>query len=197
MSKQKTHTTETEQSPETQPAAAQYTVEASSHFGQFAYTGSAEVSAEEYAKLANEGFESRLQTASSKLDSHKEFGNFGHKDASGKTVKRSPDYNRGKIQFTPEKAELVRQHLATRTMNDETVVAITTSRYIPSTEKTVSVDTANVVNAKASIARRNDNPTELADLANKVGYSYSATNELTVDNAAFVDACAKYLANVL
>ena len=175
-------------------AAVSRTVNASFNFGQFLVNMSREVSSEVYAKLANEGFKSIGQAASSKLDSHKEFGNFGHKDASGKIVERG-SYKRGQIAYTPEREEIVRQFVATNTLPSDTVT-VTVSRYIPSTVKTVSVDQAGLIVAKNAIVKRGDNPTELDKLAKMVSFDYSATSELTVDNAAFVEKVASFYANL-
>ena len=181
----------------TENAAGSRTVTASNHFGQFNYTGSAEVSAETFAILANEGFEGRLVAASAKLDAFKEFGNFGHKGADGKTVERSKSYKRGEVKFSPELAELVRQHLEgfTKTFAEVTI-PVTVSRYESSAVKAVTVDQAGLIVAKNAITKRNDNPQELDKLAKMVEFSYSATSELTVENAAFVTKVASFYANL-
>ena len=175
--------------------AGRRTVEATFNFGQFLVNLSHEVSAEDYAKLANEGFKSIGQNSSSKLDSTKEFGNFGHKGADGKPIKRSDSYKRGEVKFTPELAETVRAFIATHTLPSQTVTA-TVSRYESTAVKTVTVDQAGLIVAKNAIVKRNDNPAELDKLAKMVEFQYGATSELTVDNAAFVEKVASFYANL-
>jgi hypothetical protein len=194
MSNKKPIATPDADQAETRPVAGR-TVEASSHFGQIAYTASLQVSEELFAILANEGFEGRLASASSKLDAHAQFGHFGHTGADGKPVERSREYKRGKTAFSPERAELVRSHLATQSFPN-VVVAVTTSRYESSAVKAVTVDQAGTIVAKNAITKRGDNPQELAKLAQTVGYAFDATSELTVENLSFVEAVATFYANL-
>lgn len=175
--------------------AGSHTVEASFNFGQFLVSLSHEVNSETLAKLANEGFKSIAQNASSKLDSTKEFGNFGHKGPNGKPVERSKSYKRGDVKFSPELAEIVRQFCATHTFANETVAA-TVSRYESTAVKAVTVDQAGLIVAKNAIVKRGDNAQELDKLAKMVSFEYSATAELTVENDAFVQAVATFYANL-
>jgi hypothetical protein len=176
-------------------SSSNHKVEAANHFGQVAFVGSAEVSADLYRILANEGFEGRLQSAASKLDAHKDFGNFGHKGPDGKIVPRIEGWKRGSVPFTLERAELVQKTLETTTL-PETPVAVTTSRYIASAVKQVTVDDAAQIVGKNAIAKRGENANELAKLAKLVEFTFVEVKDLNVNNTAFVEKVASFYANL-
>ena len=171
------------------------TVEAANHFGQVAFVGSFQVPESLYKVLANEGLEGRMQSAASKFDAHADFGHFGHKGPDGKIVERKKDWKRGSVPFTLERAKLVRQTLATTTL-PEIVGAVTTSRYIPSAVKQVTVDDASQVVAKNAITKRGENANELAKLAKMVEFTFVEIKDLSVNNTAFVEKVAAFDANL-
>jgi hypothetical protein len=64
-------------------------------------------------------------------------------------------------------------------------------------EKDKRLNEAHTVMAKAAIIKRNKDPRLLTDFAQKVSFRFGTTNELTVYNRRFVNAIARYIANLL
>jgi hypothetical protein len=176
-----------ESSPETSPVVTNHTVTAKSHFGVIGWEASQEVDSTERDILANEGYEARIASVTSKLDAV--FGNYGHKGPDGKAVKRPASYERKNVKFSPENAEIVRAAIAQSDAKGR-AIACTTSRYVPST--TVNVDVAAIVMAQNAIAKKTT-VEELKKLAATVSFE---GNDLSVNNDAFVNKVAEFYATL-
>lgn len=152
--------------------------------GKFDFSGATiTVELERAIKLANgNGFEGEVRSLLGSLDKHPLFGNFAEK---GQT--RPKNYERGNVDYTEERAEVVRQMIAAGT--DLTGhIAVTVTPYLAS---------SLIATAKASIKSKGETESSLVKLANAAGFDFSDWKaELTVDNPNFVRAVAALHASI-
>jgi len=151
--------------------------------GKFDFSGATiTVTLENAIKLANgNGFEGEVRSLLGALDKHALFGNFAEK---GQT--RPANYERGAIDFTDERAEVVRQMIAAGT--DLTGhIAVTVTPYLAS---------SLIATAKETIKKKVNTESSLVKLATAAGYEFTDWQTLTVDNVNFVRAVAALHASI-
>jgi hypothetical protein len=151
--------------------------------GKFDFSGATiTIPLSKVIKLAEgNGFEGEVRSLLGALDKHPLFGNFAEK---GQT--RPANYERGAMDYTEERAEVVRQLIAAGT--DLTGhIAVTVTPYLPS---------SLIVTAKDSIKKKVNTESSLVKLATAAGYEFSDWKSLTVDNVDFVKAVAALHASI-
>jgi hypothetical protein len=148
--------------------------------GKFDFSGATiTVDFDKLVSLATEGFKGEIQSLLGPVDKHPLFG-----DYEAKGQKRPDNYERGSVEFTEARAEVVRSLIAKGT--DLTGhIAVTVTSYLPTTW---------IVAAKDSIKRKADTETSLVKLATASGFEFEDWHTLTIDNVEFVKAVAAMLA---